>query len=131
MTTPPDPFAPPPQPPVPTRPPERAPGAGLGTAALVLGVLALVTGLTIVGGVLFGVPAVLLGLRARAAAHGGAAGTGIAGAVLGVLGLLTAAGVYLYIQDDLAEYEGCRKESVSLAQDQVCEDALRRSISGR
>lgn len=132
----PDPFAPPPVPPpapqVPRNP--AAPGAGgLGTAALVLGVLAAVTGPTILGGVMFGGPAVALGLRgrARALAAGGPAGTSVAGAVLGLLGLLLALGTYLYVADDLEEYEGCQRASVSLAQDQACEDALRRSITGR
>lgn len=128
----PDPFAPPPgSSPAPRGP--AAPGAGgVGTAALVLGVLALTTGLTILGGVLFGGPAVALGLRGRARARtlGGPSGTAVAGAVLGLLGLLTALGAYLYIKDELEEFEGCRKESASLAQDRACEDALRRSLSG-
>lgn len=102
-------------------------------AALVVGVLALVLGVTIVGGVLLGTFAIALGVRgrARARAKGGGAGTATAGVVLGALGLAAAGATYLYVRDDLADYQGCRKESVSIAQDKACERQLQRSIEGR
>lgn len=62
---------------------------GLAIAALVLGVLALLTCWTIVGGILLGIAALVVGLvavsRARKGAGGGK-GLAIAGIVLGVLG---------------------------------------------
>lgn len=131
-----DPFAPPPAqgPAVPPGRQDPAPaGAGtLGTASLVLGLLALALGVTLVGGVLFGGPAVVLGLqgRARARARGGPSGTAVAGALLGLLGLLLALGTYLLVRDDIERYERCRRASVSLAQDRACEDALRGSLPG-
>ncbi len=116
-------------------PPPPAGAGGLGTAALVAGALALVLGVTIVGGVLLGTLAVMLGARARAraraGAHGGGAGTALAGIVLGTLGLAVAGGMWLYVQDDLADYQGCKKASVSFAQDRECEQQLRRGIEGR
>lgn len=136
MSTSDDPFAPPPASP-PAGPPSRPDAApagagGLGTASLVLGLLALALGVTLVGGVLFGGPAVVLGLqgRARARARGGPSGTAVAGALLGLLGLLLALGTYLLVRDDIEQYERCRRASVSLAQDRACEDALRGSLPG-
>ncbi|MDP9497692.1 MAG: DUF4190 domain-containing protein, partial [Actinomycetota bacterium] len=78
-----------------------------------LGIMALVAGVTVIGGVLFGTAAVALGLRgrARAAALGGSADTAVAGLVLGVLGLALAAAVWVWVEDELAEFQGCRKES--------------------
>ena len=66
-------------------------GGGMATAALVLGVLALVTSLTVIGGVLFGLLAVVLGAVAgRRAKRGLAPGRGrsIAGVVTGLIGLI-------------------------------------------
>ena len=96
-----------------------------------LGVLALLTGVTMLGGLLFGGPAVALGLRgrARARAVGGPASSAVAGTVLGALGLLVALGACLLVRDELEEYRGCLKESFSVAQDRACEDALRRSLT--
>lgn len=132
-----DPFAPPPPPPppatAPSRPDPGPAGAGaLGTASLALGLLALALGVTLVGGVVFGGPAVVLGLqgRARARARGGPSGTAVAGALLGLLGLLLALGTYLVVRDDIERYERCHRASVSLAQDRACEDALRGSLPG-
>lgn len=67
---------------------------GLGTAALVLGILALVLCWTVFGGILLGVLAIIFGLigrgrvRRREATNGGAALTGI---ITGVLALLAVA----------------------------------------
>ena len=84
-------------------------------------------GVSIAGGVLFGTLAVVLGVRARRQ-PGGSAGTAVSGIVLGVLGLLIAAGTWLYIRDDVAEYQGCRKESLSIAQDEQCLRQLRQDL---
>lgn len=73
-------------------PPQARPlGSGLAIAALVLGILALLTFWTIVGGILLGLVAIVLGVVAlRRVKKGLAAGRGlaIAGVVLGILGLL-------------------------------------------
>ena len=70
-----------------------APRNGLGTAALVLGILAVITGLFIVGGLL-GIAAIVLGVLGRKRVARGEAtngGMAIAGIVLGVLGVLLSA----------------------------------------
>ena len=102
-------------------------------AALVLGVLALVTSPTIVGGVLIGASAIALGARGRAAARarGGSADSATAGIVLGGLGVAIAGGLYLWIADDLRELRGCQLESVSVAQDRACEQQFQRGITRR
>ncbi len=129
---------------VPTGPPQAGPGApeppaggrearSLGTAALVTGLLALVLGVTVVGGVLLGTLSITLGVRAqhRARAAGTRSGTATAGIVLGAFGMAVAGATYLWIRGPLEEYQGCRKESVSIAQDQACEREFRRSVEGR
>lgn len=66
-------------------------GSGMAIAALVLGILALVTFWTAVGGIVLGLIAIILGVVAlRRVRRGAAAGRGmaIAGVVLGTIGLL-------------------------------------------
>ena len=70
--------------------PRRPPRNGLGIAALVLGILALLTALFVVGGA-FGIAAIVLGFLGRGRAKRGEAtngGMALAGIVLGVLSLL-------------------------------------------
>jgi hypothetical protein len=72
------------------------PRNGFGIAALVLGLLALVLCWTIVGGVVFGIVAVIFGLLGRARTKRGEAtngGVSLAGVVLGIIGLLVAIGL--------------------------------------
>jgi len=69
-------------------------GAGMATAALVLGILAILTSFTVIGGVLLGVLAIIFGvIAARRARRGLGRGRGraIAGIVTGVIGVLLAA----------------------------------------
>jgi hypothetical protein len=68
-----------------------APRNGLGTAALVLGILAVATSITVVGGVVLGVLAVVLGVIGRRRAGRREADNGgiaLAGIVLGAVALL-------------------------------------------
>jgi hypothetical protein len=70
--------------------PRREPRNGLGIAALVLGILALLTGLFVVGAA-FGLAAIVLGVLGRSRAKRGEAtngGMALAGIILGVLGVL-------------------------------------------
>lgn len=68
-------------------------GAGMATAALVLGILAIVTCWTVIGGVLLGVLAIVFGVvAARKARRGEAGGHGraVAGIATGAVGLILA-----------------------------------------
>ena len=64
----------------------------MATAALVLGILALVTSFTVIGGIVLGILAVVFGALGRRRARAGAPGGGraVAGIVTGVIGLLLA-----------------------------------------
>lgn len=73
--------------------PQQAPKNGLGIAALVLGILAILSCFTIIGGILFGIIAIVLGFVGRGRAKKGLAtngGVALAGIITGVLGLLAA-----------------------------------------
>jgi hypothetical protein len=76
--------------------PPAGPRNGFGVAALVLGVLALLLSWTIIGGVVFGILALIFGVLGRGRASRGEAtngGLSVAGAVLGVIGVLIAIGL--------------------------------------
>ncbi|WP_299058356.1 DUF4190 domain-containing protein [uncultured Nocardioides sp.] len=73
--------------------PSAAPGKGMAVTALVLGILALLLCWTVIGGVLLGLPAVILGIvavvRARKGKSGGR-GLAVGGIVTGLLGIVLA-----------------------------------------
>jgi hypothetical protein len=103
---------------------------GLGVAALVLGLLALLTSVTIVGGIVLGLAAIVLGALGRGRARRGEAsngGTATAGIVLGVLGavlavVLLAAGVALFQSDQGQELVDCLERAGSdTAAQQACQ----------
>ena len=87
---------------------------GLGIAAVVLGVLALLTGLFLIGGLL-GLVAIVLGFLGRGRVKRGEADNGgmaLAGIVLGVLGIVLAglalaAGLSLLNSDEFSSYTEC------------------------
>jgi hypothetical protein len=71
--------------------PLSKPNNALGVASLVIGIVALLASLTVVGGFVFGVLAAILGLVARAQVRHGQASNGdvaMTGVVLGVLAIL-------------------------------------------
>jgi hypothetical protein len=99
--------------------PTVQPRNGFGIAALVLGLLALVLCWTIVGGIIFGILAVIFGLLGRARAKRGEAtngGVSLGGIVLGVIGLLltiglVALGVSLLNSPAGQNYQQCLQQS--------------------
>lgn len=86
-------YPPPPPPPYGAYPPPApvAPKNGLGVAALVVAILALVTVWSVIGGIILGLAAVLMGIVARGRVKRGQAtngGVAIAGTVLGALAVV-------------------------------------------
>jgi len=115
-----------------------APKNGLGVAALVLGILALLTGLFFVGGVL-GIAAVVLGVMGRGRAKRGEAtngGMALAGIVLGVLGiLLTALAAFgvasLLSNEEFGNLAECLQDAGNdRALQQECENEFTEGVSG-
>jgi hypothetical protein len=81
------------------QPPPRRPGAGMAITALILGILALLLFWTIVGGVLFGIVALILGPIASGRAKRGVSsgrGMAITGAILGLVGLLASIALIIF-----------------------------------
>jgi hypothetical protein len=71
--------------------PASRPRNGLGVASLIIGLVALLTSLTLIGGLVLGVLAAILGVIARAQVRHGQASNGdvaMIGIVLGVLAIL-------------------------------------------
>ncbi|MDQ2792306.1 MAG: DUF4190 domain-containing protein [Actinomycetota bacterium] len=95
------------------------PRNGFGITALVLGLLALLLFWTVVGGLVFGILAVIFGLLGRARAKRGEAtngGLSVAGVVLGVIGLLAAIGLVALFASLLnspagQNYQQCNQQS--------------------
>ncbi|KLI08080.1 hypothetical protein ACT17_09765 [Mycolicibacterium conceptionense] len=125
----------------PMQPAPRAPANGLGIAALVIAILALLLTWSVIGGVIFGVTAVILGFLAHGryrrgeATNGGVAVTGIAlGAVACVLSLVFI-GIWVYFGqrwfDEVGgrEYMHCLQQAGDdTAAQQRCENEFERRV---
>ncbi|MDQ4103400.1 MAG: DUF4190 domain-containing protein [Actinomycetota bacterium] len=112
---------------------------GFGIAALVLGLLALVLSWTIIGGLIFGLLALIFGLLGRARARRGEAtngGMSVAGVVLGIIGLLIAIGLValgmsVFNSPAGQDYQQCIEQSGGdPAQIQQCISEFGRRVGG-
>jgi len=110
----------------------------MATAALVLGILAIVTSFTVIGGVLLGVLAIIFGvIAARRARRGLALGRGraIAGVITGVIGvllavLLIAVGVSVFNSPAGKNLRNCLKDANGNQQKvQQCNDQYRDQVT--
>lgn len=118
-------------------PPPPPPRNGLGVAALVVAVIALLTCFTVAGGVILGLVAVVLGFAGRARVKRGEASNGgvaLAGIVLGVLAIIAglsfiAIWVGVFKQVGATDYFDCLQQA---GQDrtkvQQCSDEFRQSV---
>lgn len=114
-------------------------GGGMATAALVLGILALITSWTVVGGVLLGLLAIIFGvIGLRRANRGLAVGRGraITGIILGVLSIaiaavLIAVGAAFFNSDEAKNLRSCLEDAGNnQTQIQQCEDQFRDQVGG-
>jgi len=120
--------------------PPPAPKNGLGVAALVVAILALIGSFSVVGGILLGIVAVILGFIARGRAKSGEAtngGVALAGIILGVVSIIAglafiAIWVSLFKEVGATDYFDCLQQA---GQDrsavQQCSDEFRQSVSER
>jgi hypothetical protein len=109
----------------------------MATAALVLGILALITSITVFGGVLLGLLAIIFGIIGLRRANRGLAlgrGRAIAGIILGLLGILVAAaviaiGVSIFNSDEVKNLRDCLENAGSdQTQVQQCQDQFRDEV---
>lgn len=119
--------------------PGGAPRNGLGVAALVLGILALLTSITIVGGIVLGLIALILGVLGRGRAKRREANNGgmaLAGIILGVLGIvlsvaIIAAGASFLNSDTGRQLTDCIESAGNdPAAQQQCERELTEKFTG-
>ena len=113
-------------------------GGGMATAALVLGILALITSWTVIGGVLLGLLAIIVGVIGLRRANRGLAlgrGRAITGIILGALaivvaGLLIAVGVSLFNSDEGKNLRSCLKDAGNnQTQVQQCQDEFKNQVN--
>lgn len=115
-----------------------APRNGLGIAALILGLLALFTSWTVVGGIVFGLLAIILGVIGRGRAKRGEANNGglaLAGVILGALGLLISVGLIalgasLLNSDSVQNLQECLEQATTDAEAQQCQRDLQENLGG-
>ncbi len=115
-----------------------APRNGLGIAALVLGLLALLSSWTVVGGILFGTLAIVLGVIGRGRAKRGEANNGglaLAGIILGALGLLISIGIIILGasilgSDTVQDLKNCVERATTDAEVQQCQTDLQEDLGG-
>ncbi len=131
---------PPPQPYSGFTPPPTGPNNGLGIAALVIAIIGLAFCWTVVGGVILGVSAVIIGFVARGRVKRGEAtngGVAIAGIVLGFLAIIVALifiPIWIGVFDEVGgtDYIGCLSKAGSDEQAiQKCADQFRDRVENQ
>ena len=113
---------------------------GMGTAALVVGIIALITCWTVIGGVLLGLLAVIFGFVGRGRAKRGEASNGgaaIAGVVLGLLSLIVAvvivaagATFFIHHKKDITNLQSCLNNATTQSQKTSCNQQFNSSVKG-
>ncbi len=115
-------------------------GSGLAIAALILGIIALLFSWTVIGGILFGLAAIVLGFIASSKAKKGTAsgrGMAIVGIVTGVIGVLIGVAVIALVgsffnSDEVQNLSDCLTEAgTDTAAQQQCRDDLERQLQDK
>lgn len=112
-------------------------GNGLAVAALILGVLAILLFWTVVGGVVLGLLALVLGIIGARRARGGRAPHGvmsIVGAVLGALGLIASAvilaiGASILNSDEFKDFDDCVRHADTKSERDACAEDFDRDMN--
>lgn len=113
-------------------------GNGMATAALVLGILALITSWTVIGGVILGLLAVILGflgLRKARPNLGNGRGRAIAGIILGLLSIaiaiaLVAFAVSIFNSEEAQNLQDCLRDAgANQSEIQQCEAEFRDQVT--
>ncbi|QWC85359.1 DUF4190 domain-containing protein [Nocardioidaceae bacterium] len=94
-------------------------GSGMAITALILGIISIIGGFFLIGGYLFGIPAIIVGAIASSKAKKGRAqgrGLAIGGSVTGVIGLLisiafTVVTVFLFQAADFGSLTECLQQA--------------------
>ena len=117
-----------------------APKNGLGTAALVIAIVALISSVSVVGGILLGVVAVILGFIARGrvkSCEANNGGVALAGIILGIISIIAglafiAIWVGLFREVGAGGYIDClQRAGQDSAAVQQCSDEFRESMTSR
>ncbi|GAA3491493.1 DUF4190 domain-containing protein [Streptomyces cremeus] len=109
---------------------------GLAIAALVLGILSLFASITLIGGILLGLLAVIFGIIAARKARGGRAPNGvmaIIGAVLGGLGIIAsgviiAVGASLLNSEEFKNLNDCVQQADTQSEKDACADKFNKDV---
>jgi len=121
-------------------PQSMGPRNGMGTASLVVAILALLSSWSVVGGIILGLAALVIGLVARGRVKRGEAtngGVAIAGIVLGVLALVVGvacipAWAYLWKDVGGSDYVSCLQQAGSdAAKQQQCEQQFQQHLDNQ
>ncbi len=133
-------YPPPPQPYAGYGALPAAPRNGLGTAALIAGVLSLPASFTVFGGFILAIVAIILGFIAHRRARAGEAtngGMAIAGIALGVLGIIVSAVMVFFVFHVFKEFGGrdfmdCMEQAGSdRSAQQQCQEEFKGNLEDR
>ncbi|MCV7226740.1 DUF4190 domain-containing protein [Mycolicibacterium komossense] len=131
---------PPPQPYAGYTPPPASPRNGLGIAALITAIVSLPAAISVFGGFLLGIVAIVLGFIGHSRAKRGEAtngGVAIAGIALGVLGIILSAcviafGVWGFFKIGGRDYVDCMQKAGNDTSAQTqCEDQFRGNLENQ
>ncbi len=107
----------------------QKPRNGLGTAALIVGILAILGIIIVFGGVILGIIAIILGFIGRGRAKKGQAtngGMATAGIVLGVIAIVASVALGFFVgnvlQDEIENLQDCLDEADNATEQEECRE---------